>query len=78
MVSSSVDYVLSLTTPRLSSRKKRGVSTLESEVTESSEFYTDSDEILRWSSLSEGEYQRFVSVEDGVKLSCRGLTSVVR
>jgi hypothetical protein len=42
------------------------VSALESEVTESAEFYTVSDEIRRWSSLSEGEYQRFVSTEDGV------------
>jgi hypothetical protein len=34
----------------------RGVSVLESVVTESVEFYTSSDEIRRWSSLSEGEY----------------------
>ena len=54
--------VLKLTTPRLSSRKKkkfsggfRGVSVLEFEVTESAEFDPVSDEIQRWSSLSEGE-----------------------
>jgi hypothetical protein len=35
-------------------------------VTESAEFCAVSDEIRRWSSFSEGEYQRFVSVEDGV------------
>ncbi len=35
-------------------------------MTESAEFYAVSDEIHRWSSLSEGEYQRFVSAEDGV------------
>jgi hypothetical protein len=35
-------------------------------VTESAEFDAVSDEIQRWSSLSEGECQRFVSVEDGV------------
>ena len=40
--------------------------TLEPEVTGSVQFYVVSDEILRWSSLSEGECQRFVSVEDGV------------
>jgi hypothetical protein len=40
------------------------VGVLESEVTESVEFYAVRDEILRWSSLSEGEYQIFVNVED--------------
>ena len=72
-VSSSADDVLKLTTPRLSPRKKqkfsggfRGVSSLESEVTESAEFYAVSDEIHRWSSLSEGEFQLFVRAEDGV------------
>ena len=35
-------------------------------MTESGEFFTVSDEIRRWSSLSEGECQCFVSVEDGV------------
>ena len=56
--------VLKLTTPRLSTRKKqkfsggfRGVSALESEVTESAEFDAVIDEIRRWSSLSEGECQ---------------------
>ena len=44
---------------------KTVVSALESEVTESAEFDAVSDEIHRWSSLSEGEYQRFVGVEDG-------------
>ena len=65
--------VLKLTTPRQSSRKKqkfsggfRGVSVLESEVTETTEFHVVSDEIRRWSSLSEGECQRFVSAEDGI------------
>ena len=65
--------VLKLTTPRLSPRKKQkfsggfcGVSALESEVTESAEFDAVSDEIRSWSSLSEGECQRFVSAEDGV------------
>ncbi len=42
------------------------MSALESEVTESAEFYKVSDEIRRWSSLSEGEYQRFVSAKEGV------------
>ena len=42
----------------------RGTSALEPEVTESGELYAVNDEIRRWSSLSEGEYQRFV--EDGV------------
>ena len=72
-VSSSADDVLKMTTPRLSSRKEqkfsggfRGVSPLESEVTESAEFYAVSDEIRRWSSLSEGEFQILVSAEDGV------------
>ena len=65
--------VLKLTTPRMSPRKKqkisggfRGVSALESEVTESAEFYAVSDEIHKWSSLSEGEFHLFVSGEDGV------------
>ncbi len=65
--------VLKLTTPRQSPRKNqkfsggfRDVSVLESEVTEPDEVDTVSDEIRRWSSLSEGECQRFVSVEDGV------------
>ena len=47
--------VLKQTTPRLSPRKKqkfsgrfRGVSALESEVTESAEFDAVSDEIWRW------------------------------
>ena len=44
----------------------RGVSPLESTVAESSEFDTSTDEIRRWSSLSEGECQRFVSAEDGI------------
>jgi hypothetical protein len=64
---------LKLTTPRQSPRKKqkfsggfRGVSALESEVTEPAEFPVVSDEIRRWSSLSEGECQRFVSAEDGI------------
>ena len=38
----------------------------ESEVTEPDEFHVVSDEIRRWSSLSEGKCQRFVSVEDGI------------
>jgi len=42
------------------------VSVLESEVTEPVDFDTVSDEIRRWSSLSEGECQRFVSAEDGI------------
>ena len=37
-----------------------------SEVTEPDEVDTVSDEIRRWSSLSEGECQRFVSAEDGI------------
>jgi hypothetical protein len=41
----------------------RGASALEPEVTESGEFYAVNDEIRRWSSLSAGEWQRFV--EDG-------------
>ncbi len=72
-VSSSADDVLKMTTPRLSPRKKekfsggfRGVSDLEPEVTESTEFYSVSDEIHRWSSLSEGEFQLLVSAENGV------------
>ena len=40
--------------------------TLDPEVTESAEFYAVSDEIRRWSSLSEGECQRFVSAKDGI------------
>ena len=39
---------------------------LESEVTESVDCDSVSDEIRRWSSLSEDEFQRFVSDEDGV------------
>ncbi len=42
----------------------RGASALECEVTEVPEFDTVTDEIGRWSSLSEDECQRFV--EDGV------------
>jgi hypothetical protein len=42
----------------------RGVSALESEVTESAEFDAVSDEIRRWSSFSEHECQHF--------LQCRG------
>jgi len=42
----------------------RGASALEPEVTEPGDFYAVNDEIRRWSSLSEGECQRFV--EDGV------------
>ena len=42
------------------------MSALESEVTESTEFHTVSDEIPRWSSLSEDECQRFFTTEDGV------------
>ena len=42
----------------------RGASDLECEVTETAEFDTVTDEIGRWSSLSEDECQRFV--EDGV------------
>jgi hypothetical protein len=44
----------------------RGVSVLESEVTESDEVDVVSDEIRRLSSLSEGECQHFVSVENGM------------
>ena len=65
--------VLKLTTPRQSSRKKlkfsggfRGVGSLEPEVTESVEVDAVSDEIRRWSSLSEDECQCFVSAEDGI------------
>jgi hypothetical protein len=43
-----------------------GVSALEPKVTEYAEFYVVSDEIHRWSSLSEGECQCFVSAENGV------------
>jgi hypothetical protein len=46
------------------SRMFRGASALECEVTEAAEFDTVTDEIGRWSSLSEDECQRFV--EDGV------------
>ena len=35
-------------------------------MTDSDEVDVVSDEIRRWSSLSEGECQRFVSVEDGI------------
>ena len=46
----------------------RGASVLESEFekTEPAEFDTVTDEIRRWSSVSEDECHRFVSVEDGV------------
>ncbi len=44
----------------------RGVSFLESEVSESVEVNPVSDEIRRWSNLSEGECQSFVSGEDGI------------
>ena len=47
------------------------MSTLESEATESAEFDAVNDEIGRWSSLSEGECQHFVSVEDGVLVFSR-------
>ncbi len=57
--------------PRQSSRKKkkfsggfRGVSALESEVSEPVEVDPVSDEIRRWSNLSEDECQCFVSAED--------------
>ena len=40
------------------------MSALESEVTEPADFDAVSDEIRRWSSLSEHECQRFVSAED--------------
>ncbi len=42
------------------------MSILESEVTESDEVETVSDEIRRWSSLGEGECQCFVSADDGI------------
>ena len=42
------------------------MSVLESEASEPPEFDAVSDEIRRWSSLSEGECQRFVSAEDGI------------
>ena len=65
--------VLKLTTPRQSPRKKqkfsggfRGVSALESGVSEPAEVDPVSDEIRRWSNLSEGECHRFVSTEDGI------------
>ena len=51
------------------SRMFRGASVLEpqeSEMTEPTEFDTVTDEIRRWSSLSEDECQRFVCAEDGV------------
>ena len=51
------------------SRMFRGASALEpqeSEMTEPVEFDAVTDEIRRWSSLSEDECQRFVGVEDGV------------
>ena len=47
----------------------RGASALEpqeSEMTEPAEFDPVTDEIRRWSSVSEDECQRFVCVEDGV------------
>ena len=44
----------------------RGGRALESEVTDPDEVDAVSDEIRRWSSLSEGECQCFVSVEDGI------------
>ncbi len=44
------------------------MSALEPEVTESAEFYAVNDEIRRWSSLSEGEFQLLVSAEDGVTI----------
>ena len=44
----------------------RGVSALESEVAESAEFDAVKHEIRRWSSLSEDECQRILSVDDGV------------
>jgi hypothetical protein len=47
----------------------RGASALESqefEMTESTSFDAVTDEIRRWSSVSEDECQRFVCVEDGV------------
>ena len=42
------------------------MSALESEVTDPAEVDAVSDEIRRWSSLSDGECQRFVSAEDGI------------
>jgi hypothetical protein len=39
----------------------RGVSALESEVTESGKFDAVTDEIRRWAGFSEDECQRFVS-----------------
>ena len=42
------------------------MSALESEVSESAEVGPVSDEIRRWSNLSEDECQRFVSTEDGI------------
>jgi hypothetical protein len=47
-------------------RDVTGVSALEPEVTEYAEFYVVSDEIHKWSSLSEGECLCFVSAEHGV------------
>jgi hypothetical protein len=47
----------------------RGASALEpqeSEMTEAAEFDPVTDEIRRWSSVSEDECQWFVCVEDGV------------
>jgi hypothetical protein len=41
--------------------KSEVTETVESEVTEPAEFHVVGDEIRRWSSLSEGECQRFVS-----------------
>ncbi len=43
------------------------MSTLESEVSEPDEVDPVSDEILRWSNLSEDKCQRFVSAEDFFK-----------
>jgi hypothetical protein len=51
----------------------RGVSPLESAVAESSEFDTSTDEMRRWSSLSEDECQWVVSVEDGVLNECESV-----
>jgi hypothetical protein len=51
------------------SRMFRGASALESqefEMTESTSFDAVTDEIRRWSSVSEDKCQRFVCVEDGV------------
>jgi hypothetical protein len=65
-----------LTTPQRSPRKTqkwsggssmlRGVSSLESEVTETADFDAVNDEIRRRWSLSEDDCQRFVNSEDGV------------